>query len=312
MDKVIFLTLEQFGILFFFIIVGYLLSKFGILKEVKPLSTALMWVFMPAVVFNVFSKNFTISNFSKAMPYVLAGIVMLLITAGVSHLLVKRYKDRITRNTFWYSMIISNMSYVGIPIVENIFPELSLFFMVYMTGYNVFVFGIGISLFNPEPQKFSFKGLLSPIMIAMVLGMVCGLVFDALSITMPSVVSSIVGSAAGCMSPVAMVITGVTLARLPLKSVFVRADVYVFTFFRLILYPLVFGGLLYLLHIWLGLPIGIVKVAIIFLSLPMGINTVVFAEANGADGTVGAQGAFISHLFSIATLPLIMAVVSIL
>ena len=73
-----------------------------------------------------------------------------------------------------------------------------------------------------------------------------------------------------------------------------------------------FGGLLYLFHLWVGVPIGIVKVAIIFLSLPMGINTVVFAEANGADGTVGAQGAFISHLFSIVTLPLIMAVVSIL
>ena len=56
--------------------------------------------------------------------------------------------------------------------------------------------------------------------------------------------------------------------------------------------------------------IGVVKIIIIYTALPMGINSVVFAEANGSDGTVGAQCAFISHAACLITLPFIFALVA--
>lgn len=312
METVLLLTLEQFAVLFFFIIIGYLLKVFNVISDVKSLSTVLMWVFIPAVVFNVFYKNFTLTNFSVALPYALAGLVLFIILFAVSYPIVKRFKDRITRNTYWYSLVVTNMSYVGFTLVGNIFPEYELYFMMFIIAFQTYIFTLGVAMLKPQAEKVSIKGLLSPIMIALVIGMACGLLFDGLSIKMPSPIEKIVSSAAGCMSPVAMLITGFTLAKLPLSKVFTNFSVYLFTFFRLILFPAVFGSIAYLLHLWLGLDIGIVKVIIIYLALPMGVNTVVFAEASGADGTIGAQCAFISHAFCIATLPLIFALVSIL
>jgi len=309
---VLILTLQQFAVLFFFIIVGYVLNRCGILKEVRSLSTVLMWVFIPALVFNVFYKNFTLANLKQALPFALAGLVLLGILIAVSYPLVRRFKDRIDRNTYWYSLIVTNMSYVGFPLVENVFPEYYLWFMVFIIAFQIYIFTVGVTMFKPVKEKASLKGLLSPIMIALAVGIVCGLSFDAIGITLPKPVDNIITSAAGCMSPVAMLITGFTLAKTPLSKVFTNLSVYLFTFFRLILFPAVFGGIAYLLHLWVGLPIEIVKIIIIYLSLPMGINSVVFAEASGADGTVGAQCAFISHALCVATLPFIFALVSIM
>ncbi len=310
MKEVFLLTLQQFGVLFVFIIIGYLLNRFKIIGDAKPLSSVLMWVFIPAVVFDVFYTSFTLQNIKTALPYFLAGLALLFVTIGVSYPIIMRYKDRITRNTFWYSLVVTNMSYVGFTLVKNVFPELYLFFMIFIIGFQVYIFTVGVLMLGPEGKKFSLKGLISPIMIALVLGMIFGPVCDAAEFKLPEFIEKIISSASACMSPVAMVITGFTLAKLPIKKVFSRWDVYVFTLLRLIVFPAVFGGLAYLCHLWFGLPIGVVKIIIIYSALPMGINTVVFAEANGGDGSVGAQCAFISHLSCLATLPFIFGLVA--
>ncbi len=312
MGQVFLLTLEQFGVLFMFIVIGYLLNKFKIIADSKPLSASLMWVFLPAVVFNVFYKNFNLSNLSVALPYLLAGIVLLALSLAIFHPVVKKYKDRITRNTYWYSMAITNMAYLGFPLVSAIFPDLYLFYVVFTIGYHFYVFTVGTVMFAPEGEKFSWKGLLSPIMIALALGVLCGPVFDIAGAKLPTVLENIVNAAANCMSPIAMLITGFTLAKLPIAKVFNRWDVYVFTALRLLILPAVFGGLAYLCYLWFGLPIGVVQVIILYSALPMGLNTVVFVEANGGDGTLGAQCAFISHIVCLATLPLIFGVVALL
>ncbi len=312
MEKVFLLTLQQFGVLFMFMVIGYLLNRFKIISDSKPLSALLMWVFLPAVVFNVFYKNFTVSNLSVALPYLIAGIVLLLVSLAIFHPFVKKYKDRITRNTYWYSMAITNMAYLGFPLVSAVFPELYLFFVVFTIGFHFYVFTIGTIMFAPEGKKISLKGLLSPIMIALVLGALCGPLFDLADIKLPNVAENIIDSAAGCMSPIAMLITGFTLAKLPLAKVFKRWDVYLFTALRLLALPAVFGGLAYLCHLWFGLPIGVVQVMIVYSALPMGLNTVVFVESNGGDGTLGAQCAFISHVACLVTLPLIFGVAALL
>ncbi len=312
MDKVFLLTLGQICIMFSFIIIGYLLCKFKVVTEARPFSKALMWVFLPAVVFNVFYTNFTVANIKAAFPYLIAGGVVLAICWAVFTPILKRYKDKITRNTYMYSMLFSNMAYMGFPLVEGVFPTLSLFFLIFTILPHVYIFTVGTTMFAPEEKKVSLKGLLSPIIIALALGLICGPLFDLANIRLPKVGEDIINSAAACMSPIAMLITGLTLARLPVRKMFMRVEVYVYTFVRLLAIPAVLGGLAYLCYLWLGLPINVVKVVVIYCALPMGLNTVVFTEANGGDGTLGAQCAAISHILSLATLPFVFGLVAIL
>ncbi len=312
MDKVFILTLGQICVMFSFIIIGYFLSRKKVVTDAKPFSTALMWVFLPAVVFDVFYKNFTVSNLSKALPYFIAGLVVLGVCLLAFTPILKRYKDRVTRNTYLYSMAISNLAYMGFPLISAVFPELYLFFVVFTIGLHLYIFTFATHMFSPEAKKFSLKGLLSPIMIAMFLGLICGPTFDVAEVQLPEFVEKIISSAAACMSPIAMLITGMTLAKSPLPKLLKKKEVYVFTALRLLVIPAVLGGLAYLCYLWLGLPIGVVKIIIIYCALPMGLNPVVFTEANGGDGTLGAQCGFVSHVFCLATLPLVFGLVAIL
>ncbi len=313
MDKVLLVTLGQIGIMFSFMIIGYLLSKKKVITDAKPFSTALMWVFLPAVVFDVFYKNFTVSNISTALPYLLAGVVLLGVSLAVAMpILNKKYKDRITKNTYLYSMVVSNMAYMGFPLIKSVFPQLYLFFVVFTIGFHLYIFTVGAAMFSSEGKKFSLKGLLSPIMIALFLGLLCGPIFDVADAKLPTLIEQIIGLASGCMSPIAMLITGITLAKLPVSKLFGKVEVYVYSALRLIGIPAVVGGLAYLCHLAFGLPVGVVQVMIIYSALPMGLNPVVFVEANGGDGTLGAQCAFISHILCIATLPLVFGLVTIL
>ncbi len=312
MDKVFLLTLGQIGIMFAFMMIGYLLSKRKIITDAKPFSTALMWVFLPAVVFDVFYKNFNRSNLSVALPYLIAGILLLVVSLAGFTPILKKYKDRITRNTYLYSMAITNMAYMGFPLISAVFPKLYLFFVVFTIGFHLYIFTVGTMLFAPEGKKFSLKGLLSPIMIALFLGLICGPLFDIADAKLPTFVENVIRTASGCMSPIAMLITGITLARLSLGKMFKRVEIYVFSLIRLLLLPTVFGGIAYLCYWAFGLPIGVVQVVILYSALPMGLNPVVFTEANGGDGTIGAQCAFISHIMCLATLPFVFGLVAML
>ena len=312
MREVVLPTLEQVSVLVIFIIIGYALKITGKVKDGKVLSSLLLWVFLPAVVFKVFSENFTVSKLGEAKDYLIAGCLVFGVVFGISYLISFRYSERMKRNVLWYSFVVTNMSYVGFVLVDRLLNEYVLYYMVFIIPFQIFIYTAAISMFKPEKEKFSIKGLISPVNVAMISGMAVGLIFDVAGIKMPSVITTIVSSASGCMSPAAMLLTGITLANVPIKTVFCSLEAYAFTFLRLIVFPAVIGGITYLLYLWLGFSAGIVKITLVYLALPLGLNSVVFAEAYGGDGSLGAQIGFLSHLFCIVTLPLLFLLISLI
>ena len=107
------------------------------------------------------------------------------------------------------------------------------------------------------------------------------------------------------MRAVAMLLTGLVLSELTLKTLFTSKKAYYIGVLRLIVYPVIFGGVAYLLYM-LGLSQEIFKFTVCLMALPAGMNVVVFPEAIGMSGKEGAQACFVSYLMVIITLPLIL------
>ena len=143
--------------------------------------------------------------------------------------------------------------------------------------------------------------------ICMIVGMIIGL----LELPLPSFVSTVIDSASACMSPVAMLITGMTVAKISLISVLKEKSVYYVSFMRLIVFPLVFIGVAYLLNLPSLMPQSFIICAVAALAMPLGLNSVVIPSAYGKDTTVAAGMALFSHLLSAATLPLIFWIMNI-
>ena len=137
--------------------------------------------------------------------------------------------------------------------------------------------------------------------VAMVIGMIIGLI----NIPLPGWVVSLVDVSGDCMSPVAMILTGVVVSSNSLKSAFTNIRIYVVALIRLVVFPLIF--ILVAPHF--GLDGTIFICGVCSLAMPLGLNTIVIPSAYGKDTSVAAGMAVISHLFAVITIPLIFALI---
>ena len=148
----------------------------------------------------------------------------------------------------------------------------------------------------------SLKALINPMMICMIVGMIIGLT----GWQMPGFLNKTLESVQACMSPLAMLLTGITVAGMNVKKILSMWSVYVVTFIRLIVIPLIFLG------IFLLVPSDrtLVICCICAMAMPLGLNAVVVPAAYGKDTSVAAGIAIISHVISCATIPLIFYLMS--
>ncbi len=103
------------------------------------------------------------------------------------------------------------------------------------------------------------------------------------------------------MSPVAMLLTGMTIAKIDLKVTFKNLSVYAVSAIRLLFIPA--AAILILRFLPLPQPLALCTVC--SLAMPLGLNTIVVPGAYGKDTSVAAGMALISHLLSCFTIPLV-------
>jgi predicted permease len=119
----------------------------------------------------------------------------------------------------------------------------------------------------------------------------------------PPFVTNVIDIAGSCMSPVAMLLTGITVSAMPLKKVLSQKSLYAVSLIRLILFPLFTIGAFY----FIPADPALVICTVCSVAMPLGLNTIVIPAAFGKDTSVAAGMAIVSHLISCITIPLIFA-----
>jgi len=298
-------TLSQMTTFFIFMAIGYIFKKISILPDNSGtvLSRLLLYVFLPALSFNTFSKNLTQDTVADKLPFLLASLVMLAVTFALALGLARLFSsNKNTQAVFVYAFTIPNLGYVGYPLVEQIFGTQTLLdYMIFCLPLNIFIYTVGMYILNPK-REMNLKKLLNPSIIAILLGSAVGL----LGWQLPTVVTSTLSAAASCMGPLAMLLRGFVLARDPLKEMLCSGRMYVAALIRLIVMPALVGAALY----FLGVDPYIGVLACCALALPMGLNNIVFPEAFGGDSKTGAQSCFVSNVLGLITVPIAYMIVA--
>ena len=299
-------TLNQMGFLMLLIFLGYILTKFNFLEDVgaKILSKLENHLFIPALVLSTFITNFTVESFSTAWVYLLGGTVAVLLSA-VFAVFASRLctRDDYIRKIYTYGLSFANFGFMGNAVVNALFPNVFMNYLIYVLPFWVliYVWGVPYLLMPSGEQKrgglSGIKNLINPMFVSMLVGMLIGI----LDIPLPSFVGSAVSSLGACMSPVAMLLTGMTIAKIDLRKTFTNLSIYTVSFIRLILIPLLSIGAIMLLK----LPYELALCTVCALAMPLGLNTVVVPAAYGKDTSVAAGMALISHLLSCVSIPAI-------
>ncbi len=299
-------TLDQMGFLLLLIAIGYVLVRCKVVSAGSEglLSKLESYVFIPALTLGTFMQNFTVERLGTAWQFLLCGLVLIVATIpialGVSRVATR---DPYLRKIYTYGLAFSNFGFMGNAVVEALFPQVFMEYLIFVLPFWVFIYmwGVPALLIPAEDNRHTLKDrlltLVNPMFIAMVVGILLGLIQPPL----PSFISRSVTTLGSCMSPVAMLLTGMTIAHIDLRKTFRNLSIYAVSLVRLVALPL--AGILLLTVLPLSYELALC--AVCALAMPLGLNTIVVPSAYGKDTSVAAGMALISHLLSCITIPLI-------
>lgn len=297
-------TLNQMIYLVAFILIGYLLAHFGAVKAeaASMLSKLENLVFIPALMMGTFMTDFSVADLKASWKLILFSTVIELVFLPLSLWVGRKCsKKEFEQKIFAYGLAFSNFGYMGHAVVRAVFPEYFSQYVMFTMPLYVIIYTWAVpALLMPKEGKQTWKQRLKGVFNPMVIGMLAGILVGLSGLRLPSSIVSVVQTAGNCMSPIAMMLTGITIASIDLSKVFRSWNIYLLTVLRLIVYPLV--GLAVL--ILLPLP-NVYKIcAVCALAMPLGLSNVVIPAAYGMDTTKAAAMALVSHVLSIITIPL--------
>lgn len=298
--RIMLVILKQVVVLFLFALIGCVLVRKKMVNADHSglLSALAVHVFLPCTAFNAFSSNFTVEYLTQKYPLVLVSAVILIVVIIMGKIIAKKLQPTgYDRAVYEYSLIIANGSYVGYPLMIGLYGTAYLLdMMLFAIPLTIYTYTLGYDLLTEQTgQKITLKRLLTPVVVAMILGCVVGLS----GVVVPSVITQVTESAAACLGPAGMLLLGIALARFNPRELLAHKQVYIVTAMRLVIIPVAIFAVLKLLHLDFA-----ILPAILSYAMPCGLNVIVFPKMIGHDCTRGAALVLISMVLSLVTIPL--------
>lgn len=299
-------TLSQMGFLLILMIVGFVLVKVKAVPEngTQVISKLENNVFIPALVMGTFMTKLTPENLGDYGKFVLCGAAVVVVTIPIAILVARGLsKDSYLRKIYTYGLAFSNFGFMGNAVVQALFPELFDEYLIFVLPFwaGIYVWGVPFLLMPAQEKKRSAWDWVKPFVNPMFIGMLIGMVLGLTALPLPSFVSGAVNTLGSCMSPLAMLLTGMTIAKIDLKKAFTNVPVYIASIIRLVVLPLAAIGVLYLVKLEYALALCVVC----NLAMPLGLSPVVVPAGYGKDTSDAAGMALISHLLSCITIPVV-------
>lgn len=295
-------VISQMLELFLILTLGYVAAK---KKVVSPkfgtqLSNFILSITLPCMMIASVStmpddtdKNDVLMMFAIAILFY---VIMPFVAYGIARMLMVKKEER---NLYMYMTIWSNIGFMGFPVIASIFGEGAIFYAtIFNLIFNLSNFTLGIMLMSNEGKKaLNFKKFLSPGMISSIVAVI----MFAANLRLPDFLNDTLKTVGGTTTTLAMIVIGIALSGIPIKSVFMEIRLYPYVIIKQILLPL---------FAWMILKNMIVNpyllgIVIVIIAMPVGTSSVLFANRYENNVVLATKGVFITTLASVVTIPII-------
>ena len=288
--------LLQLCLLFAYIILGFICNKIGLFNKESDriFSNLLLNITLPASVIASAIGQDPSKRMVAVYVFLVAGAIFLIkpVWAKIFQHVFK------CDDTYKLMLTYPNLGFMGFPIVKALYGDLGLFFAsLFVIVFNISVYSYGISVVQKD-SRFSLKTLVNPGILSSLLA----IVIFMFNIPVPQVINDYLTSIGNITSPLAMITIGSTIAAVSIRQVFADRFLFVFTLFKLILWPL----LVWIpLHLITSDPL-IIGVSVILTSLPVAGNVSMLCINYDGNIELAAKGTFISTVLSFVSIPVYM------
>ena len=292
------ILLRQIAIMALLAAVGVYLSRKGFLSPqgTKDLGAILLRVIIPCVIVKSYITEFSRERLLELALSAGLALIGFILAMVISYLVFG--KRRRLEN---FAASFCNAGFIGIPLAQAIIGEEGVFYIAASVALlNLFQWTYGVYIMADRKDAISAKTIAkNPVVIAIVIGI--ALFLSRLPV--PGIVTSTLGYIAGMNTPVAMILMGTYMAKLPWRKLLDKRA-YGCVLLRLVVIPAV------VLAVFWALPItnqNVALAAYLAAATPVGANICVFAQQYDCDYEFSVVTVCLSTVLSIVTVPLMVS-----
>ena len=294
----ILILLRQIAIMALLMAVGIYLSRKGFLSPqgTKDLGAILLRIIIPCVIVKSYITTYSRERLLELALSAGLALAAFILAMGIAYLVYG--KRRRIEN---FASAFCNAGFIGIPLAQAVIGDEGVFYMAASVALlNLFQWTYGVYIMTDRRDSISAKTIAkNPVVIAIVIGI--ALFLSRLPV--PGIVTSTLGYIAGMNTPVAMILMGTYMAKLPWRKLLDKRA-YGCVLLRLVLIPAA------VLAVFWALPISNQNVALaayLAAATPVGANICVFAQQYDCDYEFSVVTVCLSTVLSIVTVPLMVS-----
>lgn len=274
----------------------------------SQISGLIVNIFNPALIISGVTGAEGQGDWALVGMNLIMAVTLFVVLIGISPLFVRILRIRKNqRNIYSVMLIFSNLGFMGIPLIEELYGKGAVFYVaLYTLVFNILFYTYGVYLFEKEKAlqagetvklKFQWKKMVNPGMAACL----ASLILFACQISVPAPAVDFVDYLGNAAVPLSMIMTGVSLAKMPFGEVLRDWKLYQFTVLKMLAIPILAAWVLKNLSVD---PI-LSGIMILMFGMPNGSMPVMMAVDYGLDSSVCSRGIVLTTLLSLVTLPIV-------
>lgn len=301
------LLLQQMLVLFVYMMLGFFLARKGVLDERagKTFSWMVVNVANPAlIILPTINKETTLSpeQIWEALKLAVIMYVALIVIAKVITMFMRTSMEK---NLYQMMMIFNNIAFMGFPIVAAAYgPDALLYSALFTLPFCMLIYTYGIVLITANGEKQEKLKLRSIFNIG-VIAVIFALAMLFIKPDMPEFVITATKGVSNLTGPLSMMVIGISLAGMKLKDVFCDKTLWLFSFVKLLVIPII-GTLIVIQLLDNDL---LCHVCMVMLGTPVASMVVMLAQTYDVDSELMSRGVALTTILSVITIPMVSFIV---
>lgn len=286
--------------IFLLMAIGYVLAKKGYFsKETRSqLTNIILMIVLPCSIIHSFEIDLS-QELLTSTGFILIISCGIQILYALFNKVLYNHLETDKKVCCQYSTMVSNAGFMGMPIAEEVFGATGLLYAsIFLIPQRIFMWSSGLSLFAKNKQNNVLKQVLThPCIIAVYIGIIV-MVLRCFQIYIPQPIEKTLQAISQCNTAMSMLVIGGILSDIHIKEV-IDKDAFMYSFYRLILIPIV----IYFILQFLPVNKISIQLCVLLSAMPAASTTAMLAQKYNGNALFASKLIFVSTLLSLFTLP---------
>lgn len=296
-------VLAEMLVILFAIAAGYGANRLGYLggETDQKLSKLILNITMPAMIVAAVITGEELPEISVILSILEVGVVFYVLEFAFVLTVPKLLPGTAgQKGVYRYTLAFPNVGFIGYPVAVALYGEGALFYAAILAlPFNLLSYSLG-PLMLAGAGRFRWRQLLSPCIVASVLGLVLALT----RLRPPAIVGEMLDFVGSITVPLSLLVVGSLLAHMSPGKVLRSPKLWVLSVLRLLVMPALLCLVLRGMHI----EAMVLGIAVSQMGMPVAVNGTLLSMEYGGDTEAMAQVTFLTTLGAIVTIPVLAAV----